>query len=142
MEQKSLMPIQWRLSLSILSLFSHLPQVNWLHLSNGLNALSESLTSDLSLVSWPDKSPTRMSLSSFSPLFHVKIYGGCCQSYHLLTVDFRSIIFFLTLQDLPKLNRCTELLSMNEELKQARKVFESDEEKLRKVFEADGPVEW
>ena len=26
---------------------------------------------------------------------------------------------------------------MNEELKQARKVFELDEEKLRKVFEAD-----
>jgi hypothetical protein len=43
----------------------------------------------------------------------------------------------LIVQDLPKLNRCTELLSMNEELKQARKVFESDEEKLRKVFEAD-----
>ncbi|XP_035538475.1 transcription initiation factor TFIID subunit 13-like [Juglans regia] len=36
-------------------------------------------------------------------------------------------------KDLPKLNRCTELLSMNEELKQARKVFESDEEKLRKM---------
>lgn len=33
-------------------------------------------------------------------------------------------------QDLPKLNRCTELLSMNEELKQARKAFEVDEEKL------------
>ena len=30
---------------------------------------------------------------------------------------------------------------MNEELKQARKVFESDEEKLRKVFEVDEPVE-
>lgn len=45
------------------------------------------------------------------------------------------------LQDLPKLNRCTELLSMNEELKQARKVFESDEEKLRKVFETDETVE-
>lgn len=36
----------------------------------------------------------------------------------------------LTLQDLPKLNRCTELLSMQEELKQARKAFEVDEEKL------------
>lgn len=33
-------------------------------------------------------------------------------------------------QDLPKLHRCTELLSMNEELKQARKAFEIDEEKL------------
>lgn len=33
-------------------------------------------------------------------------------------------------KDLPKLNRCTELLSMNEELKQARKAFEVDEEKL------------
>ncbi|XP_057727475.1 transcription initiation factor TFIID subunit 13-like [Arachis stenosperma] len=48
---------------------------------------------------------------------------------------------FLILQDLPKLNRCTELLSMNEELKQARKVFESDEEKLRKVFEVDEIIE-
>lgn len=48
---------------------------------------------------------------------------------------------FHVLQDLPKLNRCTELLSMNEELKQARKVFESDEEKLRKVFEVDESVE-
>ncbi|XP_065623590.1 transcription initiation factor TFIID subunit 13 isoform X3 [Quercus suber] len=44
---------------------------------------------------------------------------------------------YLIRKDLPKLNRCTELLSMNKELKQARKVFESDEEKLRKVFEAD-----
>ncbi|XWS44102.1 hypothetical protein CRYUN_Cryun15aG0015900 [Craigia yunnanensis] len=33
-------------------------------------------------------------------------------------------------KDLPKLNRCTELLSMQEELKQARKAFEVDEEKL------------
>lgn len=30
---------------------------------------------------------------------------------------------------------------MNEELKQARKVFESDEEKLRKVFEVDDSLE-
>ncbi|KAG8481704.1 hypothetical protein CXB51_026586 [Gossypium anomalum] len=36
----------------------------------------------------------------------------------------------LFLMDLPKLNRCTELLSMQEELKQARKAFEVDEEKL------------
>lgn len=36
----------------------------------------------------------------------------------------------LILQDFPKLNRCTELLSMQEELKQARKAFEVDEEKL------------
>ncbi|KZV44155.1 transcription initiation factor TFIID subunit 13-like [Dorcoceras hygrometricum] len=35
--------------------------------------------------------------------------------------------------DTPKLNRCTELLSMNEELKQARKAFEVDEEKLASV---------
>ncbi|XP_057727281.1 transcription initiation factor TFIID subunit 13-like [Arachis stenosperma] len=48
---------------------------------------------------------------------------------------------YLIRKDLPKLNRCTELLSMNEELKQARKVFESDEEKLRKVFEVDETVE-
>lgn len=39
----------------------------------------------------------------------------------------------LTLQDMPKLNRCTELLSMQEELKQARKAFEVDEEKLGSV---------
>ncbi|KAK6135058.1 hypothetical protein DH2020_031205 [Rehmannia glutinosa] len=47
----------------------------------------------------------------------------------LLTEDF----FFLIRKDLPKLNRCTELLSMNEELKQARKAFEVDEEKLASV---------
>ncbi|PNY08964.1 transcription initiation factor TFIID subunit 13-like protein, partial [Trifolium pratense] len=39
--------------------------------------------------------------------------------------------------DAPKLNRCTELLSMNEELKQARKLFEHDDENLRKTFEDD-----
>uniref|UniRef100_A0A803LF77 Transcription initiation factor TFIID subunit 13 n=1 Tax=Chenopodium quinoa TaxID=63459 RepID=A0A803LF77_CHEQI len=33
-------------------------------------------------------------------------------------------------QDFPKLNRATELLAMNEELKQARKAFDMDEEKL------------
>ncbi|KAL2323696.1 hypothetical protein Fmac_028075 [Flemingia macrophylla] len=44
---------------------------------------------------------------------------------------------YLVRKDLPKLNRYTELLSMNEELKQARKVFESDEEKLRKVYDDD-----
>ncbi|CAA6673164.1 unnamed protein product [Spirodela intermedia] len=44
----------------------------------------------------------------------------------LLTEDF----LFLIRKDLPKLHRCTELLSMNEELKQARKAFEIDEEKL------------
>ncbi|KAL9239748.1 hypothetical protein vseg_014041 [Gypsophila vaccaria] len=44
----------------------------------------------------------------------------------LLTEDF----LFLIRKDMPKLNRCTELLAMNEELKQARKAFEIDEEKL------------
>eukprot|EP00262_Sarcandra_glabra_P021021 TRINITY_DN8612_c0_g1_i1.p1 TRINITY_DN8612_c0_g1~~TRINITY_DN8612_c0_g1_i1.p1 ORF type:complete len:129 (+),score=28.97 TRINITY_DN8612_c0_g1_i1:197-583(+) len=44
----------------------------------------------------------------------------------LLTEDF----LFLIRKDMPKLHRCTELLSMNEELKQARKAFEVDEEKL------------
>ncbi|KAF4351905.1 hypothetical protein CsatB_023751 [Cannabis sativa] len=54
---------------------------------------------------------------------------------------------YLMRKDFRKLNRCTELLSMNEELKQARKAFETDEEKLRKAFEADednklvGPTE-
>ncbi|OIV90998.1 hypothetical protein TanjilG_16958 [Lupinus angustifolius] len=47
---------------------------------------------------------------------------------------------YLIRKDSRKLNRCTELLSMNEELKQARKVFESDEDKLRKVFEVDEPA--
>lgn len=42
----------------------------------------------------------------------------------LLTEDF----LFLFRKDLPKLNRCTELLSMNEELKQARKTYNIDEE--------------
>ncbi|KAF2302257.1 hypothetical protein GH714_033900 [Hevea brasiliensis] len=37
---------------------------------------------------------------------------------------------YLIHKDLPKLNRCMELLSMQEELKQARKAFEVDEEKL------------
>ncbi|KAK9704804.1 hypothetical protein RND81_07G012400 [Saponaria officinalis] len=37
---------------------------------------------------------------------------------------------FLIRKDLPKLNRCTELLAMNEELKQARKAFDMDDEKL------------
>ncbi|KAL5730006.1 Transcription initiation factor TFIID subunit 13 [Ranunculus cassubicifolius] len=44
----------------------------------------------------------------------------------LLTEDF----LYLIRKDRPKLKRCTELLSMNEELKQARKAFEVDEEKL------------
>ncbi|GER44346.1 transcription initiation factor TFIID subunit 13, partial [Striga asiatica] len=47
----------------------------------------------------------------------------------LLTEDF----LFLIRKDLPKLNRCTELLSMNEELKQARKAFDTDEEKVLSV---------
>ncbi|KAL2510499.1 Transcription initiation factor TFIID subunit 13 [Abeliophyllum distichum] len=47
----------------------------------------------------------------------------------LLTEDF----LFLIRKDVPKLNRCTELLSMNEELKQARKAFEVDEEKLASI---------
>lgn len=45
---------------------------------------------------------------------------------------------FQPLQDLPKLNRAKELLSMHEELKDARKIFESDEQKLRRAaLEAD-----
>nr|GEW42685.1 transcription initiation factor TFIID subunit 13 [Tanacetum cinerariifolium] len=44
----------------------------------------------------------------------------------LLTEDF----LFLIRKDTPELNHCTELLSMNEELKQARKAFDVDEEKL------------
>ncbi|KAI3416698.1 uncharacterized protein J3R85_015144 [Psidium guajava] len=37
---------------------------------------------------------------------------------------------YLVRKDAPKLNRCKELLSMQEELKQARKAFDVDEEKL------------
>ncbi|XP_010931737.1 transcription initiation factor TFIID subunit 13 [Elaeis guineensis] len=44
----------------------------------------------------------------------------------LLTEDF----LYLIRKDLPKLHRCTELLSMNEELKQARKAFDVSEENL------------
>ncbi|KAK2965239.1 hypothetical protein RJ640_019994, partial [Escallonia rubra] len=44
----------------------------------------------------------------------------------LLTEDF----LFLVRKDPLKFNRCTELLSMNEELKQARKAFEVDEGRL------------
>jgi len=47
----------------------------------------------------------------------------------LLTDDF----MFLIRKEPLKLNRCTELLSMNEELKQARKAFEVDEEKLATI---------
>ncbi|KAJ0586349.1 putative transcription factor Hap3/NF-YB family [Helianthus annuus] len=37
---------------------------------------------------------------------------------------------FLIRKDLPKLNRCKELLLMNEELKYAREAFHVDEEKM------------
>ncbi|MCL7044932.1 hypothetical protein MKW94_021916 [Papaver nudicaule] len=47
----------------------------------------------------------------------------------LLTDDFLHLIR----KDIPKRYRCQELLSMNEELKQARKAFEVDEEKLASV---------
>ncbi|CAH9123363.1 unnamed protein product [Cuscuta epithymum] len=43
-----------------------------------------------------------------------------------LTEDF----LFLIRKDLPKLNRCTELLSMNKEIEQAKKAFDDDAEKL------------
>ncbi|KAI3947955.1 hypothetical protein MKX01_035073 [Papaver californicum] len=44
----------------------------------------------------------------------------------LLTDDFLHMIR----KDIPKLHRCQELLSVNEELKQSRKALEVDEEKL------------
>ncbi|KAK2403511.1 transcription initiation factor TFIID subunit [Trifolium repens] len=59
------------------------------------------------------------------------------QSGKLSVEDF----LYLIRKDAPKLNRCTELLSMNKEIKQAQKLFELDEENLRKTFEdesADG----
>nr|GEY54941.1 transcription initiation factor TFIID subunit 13 [Tanacetum cinerariifolium] len=40
------------------------------------------------------------------------------------------VVEYVTDMDTPKLNRCTELLSMNGELKQARKAFDADGEKL------------
>ncbi|WJX13605.1 Transcription initiation factor TFIID subunit 13 [Trifolium repens] len=48
---------------------------------------------------------------------------------------------YLIRKDAPKFNRCTELLSMNKEIKQVQKLFEADEENLSKIFEdelADG----
>ncbi|CAA3007590.1 transcription initiation factor TFIID subunit 13 [Olea europaea subsp. europaea] len=42
----------------------------------------------------------------------------------LLTEDF----LFLIRKDSPKVNHCTKLLSMNEELKQVRKAFDVDKE--------------
>ncbi|KAK6941064.1 hypothetical protein RJ641_030595 [Dillenia turbinata] len=36
------------------------------------------------------------------------------------------VVEYFTDMDYPKINRCTELLSMNEELKQARKAVEFD----------------
>ncbi|XP_075664393.1 transcription initiation factor TFIID subunit 13-like [Castanea sativa] len=51
----------------------------------------------------------KLSVEDFLYLIRKDIH--CCQCYTLI------------LQDLPKLNRGTELLSMNEELKQARKVL-------------------
>ncbi|RWW14339.1 hypothetical protein BHE74_00012355 [Ensete ventricosum] len=44
----------------------------------------------------------------------------------LLTEDF----LYLVRKDPPKLHRCTELLSMHEELKLARKAFDVNEETL------------
>ncbi|CAN8295886.1 unnamed protein product [Cochlearia groenlandica] len=44
----------------------------------------------------------------------------------LLVDDF----LYLIRKDLPKMNRCRELLAMQEELKQARKAFDVDEDKL------------
>ncbi|KAL9304796.1 Transcription initiation factor TFIID subunit 13 [Arabidopsis thaliana] len=44
----------------------------------------------------------------------------------LLVDDF----LYLIRKDLPKLNRCRELLAMQEELKQARKAFDVDEKEL------------
>ncbi|KAK9161711.1 hypothetical protein Syun_008052 [Stephania yunnanensis] len=52
-----------------------------------------------------------------------------CKRGKLLTEDF----LYLIRRDYPKLHRCTELLSMNEELKQARKVFDENEEKLAAI---------
>nr|GFD27466.1 transcription initiation factor TFIID subunit 13 [Tanacetum cinerariifolium] len=40
------------------------------------------------------------------------------------------MVEYVTDMDTPKLNRCVELLLMNEELKQVRKAFDVDEEKL------------
>ncbi|KAG6575785.1 Transcription initiation factor TFIID subunit 13 [Cucurbita argyrosperma subsp. argyrosperma] len=48
---------------------------------------------------------------------------------------------YLMRKDPRKLNRSTELLSMNEELKQARRAFEIDEDKLKKAFEEDEKVD-
>ncbi|KAL4038899.1 hypothetical protein IC575_002536 [Cucumis melo] len=48
---------------------------------------------------------------------------------------------YLMRKDPRKLNRSTELLSMNEELKQARRAFEIDEDKLKKAFEEEDKMD-
>ena len=58
---------------------------------------------------------------------HVDVHSYSCGLY---LISYQPFALF---KDLPKLNRCTELLSMNEELKQARKAFEVDEEKLATI---------
>ncbi|XP_048134140.1 transcription initiation factor TFIID subunit 13 isoform X2 [Rhodamnia argentea] len=45
-------------------------------------------------------------------------------------LSVEDFLYLVRKQDAPKLNRCKELLSMQEELKQARKAFDVDEEKL------------
>ena len=64
----------------------------------------------------------------FSLLLFVNLY--------LLSWSLQQIWLILSLfilQDFPKLNRCRELLSMQEEVKQAKKVFEMDVEKLASI---------
>lgn len=78
----------------------------------------------------------KLFLTLFSSIYLTNIYLICniYTSSELSTLSSYWMKFhILTLQDLPKLNRCTELLSMQEELKQARKAFEVDEEKLASI---------
>lgn len=84
----------------------------------------------VSLITYNCEMPSKL-------CFGWKFYIGSlmlCTSQNFFCCRFWiNVIEHLIAQDKPKLNRCTELLSMNEELKQARKAFEVDEEKLASI---------
>lgn len=67
----------------------------------------------------------RIVLHKSLPLPWIFVFG-----FHPSSIIQYLCSIILVLQDFPKLHRCTELLSMNEELKQARKAFDVSEENL------------
>nr|GMC81574.1 transcription initiation factor TFIID subunit 13-like [Ipomoea batatas] len=84
-------------------------------LSEDINVLMSALKQIKEKAHKDDQKKNEEAISS---LFHASTSLAMFLKVPLYSLDF------------PKLNRCTELLSMNEELKQARKAFEVDEEKL------------